>query len=350
MMKKIFSNKRMSRALFLRCQRICFQSSSQHMFISTNGTIKKLQNPEDPHKYYKWGYKPLPVQTSLDHHVPEFAIRSPKFKLPKLNKERLTRKKLREKFVEMQKARINLEKLSRNRQLLVSLAEVEEEWMKSYGLIETQKLSQFYGINHDLYEGIDVMLETLLEISFCNAKVYRGNFLGINDVLYAPTKVAFNTNDDFLYTLVLSNLDGHPLDRNKELVHWVITNIKGSDLSSGHIMYDYLPPVPWKGTGFHRLVFSLYKHHSLLSLVKINDQNSLVSRTFSTSDFISSNNLLPVGLSWFQVQWEDSVTELCKKLSDLTEEPIFDWNEYIEPKKENILLLTKLNEIKYRNM
>ena len=54
----------------------------------------------------------------LDPQIPEFSIRSPKFKLPSLNKGRLTRRKLREKIVEMQQARIgaNLEKLARNRQ------------------------------------------------------------------------------------------------------------------------------------------------------------------------------------------------------------------------------------------
>ena len=56
----------MSRIVFLQCQVICFRTSlQQSMLISTRATIKKVRNPEDPHRYYKWGYKPLPVQTSL---------------------------------------------------------------------------------------------------------------------------------------------------------------------------------------------------------------------------------------------------------------------------------------------
>lgn len=41
---------------------------------------------------------------------------------------------------------------------------------------------------------------------------------------------------------------------------------------------------------------------------------------------------------------------VCVISLGLKEEPIFDWDEYIEPKEEDRMLKIKLSELKYRNM
>ena len=45
-------------------------------------------------------------------------------------------------------------------------------------------------------------------------------------------------------------------------------------MSKGETIYEYLPPLPWKGTGFHRLVFTLYEHDHALQTdnIKLHDQ------------------------------------------------------------------------------
>jgi len=35
---------------------------------------------------------------------------------------------------------------------------------------------------------------------------------------------------------------------------------------------------------------------------------------------------------------------------DLSSEPVFDWEEYIEPKEEQKMLIKRLGEMQYRNM
>lgn len=72
--------------------------------------------------------------------------------------------------------------------------------------------------------------------------------------------VAFDHEDkDALWTLVLTNPDGHFTDDNKEYLHWMVANIRGEDIASGETLCDYLQPFPAYGTGYHRYIFVLYR-------------------------------------------------------------------------------------------
>ena len=42
---------------------------------------------------------------------------------------------------------------------------------------------------------------------------------------------------------------------------------------------------------------------------------SVAGRTLLTSQFMSSHKLEPVGLSWCQVEWDESVSETCRQLA-----------------------------------
>lgn len=37
-------------------------------------------------------------------------------------------------------------------------------------------------------------------------------------------------------------------------------NIGSDGVASGNVIVPYLPPVPPRGSGFHRMVFALYRH------------------------------------------------------------------------------------------
>lgn len=45
-------------------------------------------------------------------------------------------------------------------------------------------------------------------------------------------------------------------------------NIKGSDVSSGEVLCDYLQPFPPRGIGYQRMVFVLYKQHGRIDFSK----------------------------------------------------------------------------------
>jgi len=38
-------------------------------------------------------------------------------------------------------------------------------------------------------------------------------------------------------------------------------NIKGSDVASGQTIVDYMQPIPVRGTGYHRMIFLLFKQN-----------------------------------------------------------------------------------------
>jgi len=318
--------------------------------LETHNVLEPPEKTKDPSlAFYKWGYQPLPTQTVLDEENPQFRVRPAEFKLPN-RYGRLSRRMWRQRMAQLQNSRNSphLEKLSRNRKLYVDLDQTELEWKKEYGLFDLHKLARFYGITQDAFNGDDIVVKTWLDIAFNDEKIHRGNVVQPAQLLSPPDNISYNGDDDKLYSLILTNLDGHPLESDKELVHWMVGNISGNGVANGDTLVDYLPPVPWKGTGSHRLLFVLYEQERKITYGS--NKKSIVDRTFSLHEFASSNQLLPVGISWYQLAWDESVTDTCQTILDLRGEPTFDWEEYIEPKKESRILKTKLSELRYRNM
>lgn len=92
---------------------------------------------------------------------------------------------------------------------------------------------------------------------------------------------------DTLWSLVLTNPDGHHNDSEQEYVHWFMyysisiqiqnfvqlitdfsSNIPNGDLSKGETIVPYIQPFPVKGTGYHRHIFVLYKQEKKLDFSK----------------------------------------------------------------------------------
>jgi large subunit ribosomal protein L38 len=92
------------------------------------------------------------------------------------------------------------------------------------------------------------------------------------------------------------------------------TNIPKGDISKGEQIVPYLQPIPFKGTGYHRYVFILYKQDKKLdfSEFKVSDDKDLEKRTFYTFDFYKKYQdfMTPAGLSFFQTKWDESVGDL----------------------------------------
>lgn len=88
------------------------------------------------------------------------------------------------------------------------------------------------------------------------------------------------------------------------------------ETTQGHHLVPYLPPIPPKGTGFHRYVFSLYTHPDPLpqdpAHVGVARQGWLQQRLFSSARFLSSHDVKPWTFSYFQSQWDSSVQHTYK--------------------------------------
>ena len=85
----------------------------------------------------------------------------------------------------------------------------------------------------------------------------------------------------------------------------------GEAITMGTSVVPYLPPVPPKGTGFHRYVFSLYTHEEPLPTdhthVGVASKGWLQQRLFSSSRFMSTQQVKPFTFCFFQSQWDRSV-------------------------------------------
>ncbi|XP_053727954.1 phosphatidylethanolamine-binding protein 4 [Synchiropus splendidus] len=85
---------------------------------------------------------------------------------------------------------------------------------------------------------------------------------------WAPGVYFAAAQKDKRYTLVMIDPDApsHTRPTSASWRHWVVANIKGSDLKQrlprGTTLTDYSPPTPPRHSGFHRYQFLLFEQHS----------------------------------------------------------------------------------------
>ncbi|XP_054714367.1 39S ribosomal protein L38, mitochondrial-like [Uloborus diversus] len=222
--------------------------------------------------------------------------------------------------------------------LKINISQVENDWKRKEGFSHLKSVANHYGIFHHLFDHGYFTPCVPLDVSFnfdeeTISPVCMGNIMESFEAKDAPN-VSFPSEPDSLWTLVLTNLDGHLLDTNAEYLHWFVGNIKGNDLQMGDTICDYLRPFPMRGTGYHRLVFVLYKQDKELDFTAIKKAApclSLKERTFKTFDFYKEHqdHITPAGLAFFQCTWDKSLTDFFHNVLNMRE-PVF---EYIHPPK-----------------
>lgn len=161
------------------------------------------------------------------------------------------------------KSNRELEKAARNCQLNIDLDQAKADWLKTLGPQHKKQIADHYDIFNHLYgEGYFIPylnLDILYDIKDDRyLPVYFGNVIKPVEALDRPI-VSYEADNNSLWTLALTNLDGHLTESNKEYVHWFIANIPGNAVEKGDIVAEYLRPFPVRGTGFHRYAFVLYK-------------------------------------------------------------------------------------------
>ncbi|XP_068632622.1 large ribosomal subunit protein mL38 [Battus philenor] len=236
----------------------------------------------------------------------------------------------------------DLENLARNHKLKVNLEEVKKEWLKTLGPNHKRQIAEHYSIFEHLYgEGYFIPYVNL-KIEYeqkndLNMPVYTGNVIKPAEALTKPS-VTYESNENTLWTLVLTNLDGHLTENDKEYVHWLVANIPGNFIDKGDTIVDYLRPFPLKGTGFHRYVFVLYKQTEKISFEfeKVST-SSLEGRTFQTRDWYQKYQdfITPCGLAFYQCDWDHTVKDFFHNVLN-TKEPVYEYDflpPYIRPQE-----------------
>jgi len=164
--------------------------------------------------------------------------------------------------------------------------------------------------------------------------VYRGNTLSPTLTSTQPKVIFTGRSDiDCHYTLIMTDLDYPSVyePSGRSLVHWVVGNIPNTgDITSADFVVPFLPPIPAIGTRIHRIAFVLFQQTTGKRSIQLNHPISEISdrEKFNVEEFAKTNNLLPVGLSFFQTKWDEEVSNTYRSLD--IQEPQYVEEERIE--------------------
>ncbi|KAL3860403.1 hypothetical protein ACJMK2_010528 [Sinanodonta woodiana] len=233
--------------------------------------------------------------------------------------------------------RFKLEQQARLRKLVIPVNEVQSERFSESGGQYIKDVADHYGIFRDLFSGAYFYPQVDLNVNYdydeeSVTPVYQGNILLPSEAKSIPT-VSYDCEDkSSLHTLVMTAPDSHLQDNKSEYLHWMVGNIPGQSVSVGEVVCPYMQPFPLKGTGLHRYIFVLFKQSKKIDFTEEKRPSpclSLQRRTFRMEDFYRKheNNLIPIGLSFFQAKWEKSLTEFFWHTLGI-KEPAF---EFIHP-------------------
>lgn len=254
--------------------------------------------------------------------------------LPYFRPHRTKEVKQRRQVMKDNKSNVELERALRLRTFKIPLDRVQDAWAKSSGPFQIKRLADHYGIFTDLFHMAYFLPQVPLSICYSQenaARVNHGNRLTPTEAASVP-QVSFEAEEGSLWTLLLTSPDEHLLDNEAEYIHWLVGNIPGGAVQAGEELCHYLPPFPAKGTGFHRYVYVLFKQEGPIDFqrdARPSPCHSLADRTFKTLDFYRQHqdSMTPVGLAFFQCQWDESVTDTFHNTLNMRE-PVF---EFVRP-------------------
>lgn len=231
-----------------------------------------------------------------------------------------------------------LERAARSRTLHIPLDQVEEEWSRSHRPDHVQRLAEHYGVFGDLFgQGAFFAPVLPLHVEFpvgaesdaCSV-VFAGNDIKPAEAKQRPG-VTYEADESTLWTLLCVNAEGSVESAAPQTVQWLVQNIPGSEVEAGEELFPYLQPLPYRGTGHHRLVFVLFKQEGKLAPADTAAQPEtpdLSGRGFNTEEFYRQHEdqLTPAGLCFFQSDWDSSVTEFYHQTLQRAE-PVFEYDE-----------------------
>ncbi|KAH8367448.1 hypothetical protein KR200_005920 [Drosophila serrata] len=96
----------------------------------------------------------------------------------------------------------------------------------------------------------------------------------------------------------------------REILHWSVVNIPGSDLSKGQSVAAYVGSGPPEGTGLHRYIFLLYRQTGKIEIDTPTIPNTVRAGrlNFNARDFAAKHGLgNPIAANYYQAQYDDWV-------------------------------------------
>ncbi|XP_062940526.1 phosphatidylethanolamine-binding protein 1-like [Cynocephalus volans] len=136
-----------------------------------------------------------------------------------------------------------------------------------------------------------------------------------------PTSIeGYGLDPGKLYTLVLTDPDAPSRKdpKYREWHHFLVVSMKGSNISSGTILSDYVGSGPPKGTVLHCYIWLVYEQDRLLKCDNpiLSNQSEDHCGKFKVASFHKKYELGPPMASLFyQAEWDDYVPKLYEQLS-----------------------------------
>jgi len=168
---------------------------------------------------------------------------------------------------------------------------------------------------------IDVAPTNTISIQYdSGVSVAEGNELTPTQVQNQPIKVEWPVEEGALYTLCLTDPDA-PSRADptlREVHHWLVVNIPGTNISRGEVLTAYIGSGPPQGTGLHRYIYLAYKQPGKLSCDEPHVSNrSRENRMMqSIRKFAEKYHLgQPIAGNLYQAQYDDYVPKLHAQLS-----------------------------------
>lgn len=172
---------------------------------------------------------------------------------------------------------------------------------------------------HIVPEVIQTVPTNVLKVEYpSGVSVNLGNELTPTQVKDEPT-VSWDADPKANYVLCMTDPDAPSRKEPKfrEWHHWLMGNIKGSDLEGADHLSRYIGSGPPPDTGLHRYVFLLYKQPKFI----VFDELRLLANSgdgranFSISKFAEKYELgEPIAVNFFQAKYDDYVPTLYKQL------------------------------------
>lgn len=172
-----------------------------------------------------------------------------------------------------------------------------------------------YGVIPDVLDALPV---SVIKARYASGAIVDwGNELKPSQVRDAPHSVQWPTELGSLYTLVLVDPDAPSREARHQLgevVHWLVVNIPGTDISLGETYFEYLGAGTPENTGLHRYVLAVFEQKGVLTLDLPKKPEGRVR--FSLRDFAAKHHLgHPTAGNFFLAQFEDSIN--AKKVGKL---------------------------------
>lgn len=229
-----------------------------------------------------------------------------------------------------------LEKEAKDLKLEVPIDEIENQTKLFKYFKDVVQVANHYNINQDLFEKsfFRPSLDLNVQYADTNSNVYVGNKIEANKTVGKPIVswadvLQSNKDSNAFHSLAFINLDGNFQNNDEEMLLWFVGNVQNNDINSGQELMEYIQPFPMRGTGFHRCAFVLYEHKSKIEfdLNQKTSDSSFQKRCFSAKKFFNkhASSLTPVGLSFFQTQWDLSVRDVFHN-NLMMKEPVYEFD------------------------